>query len=235
VGGQKTSQERRAYGPFTSRQLTIIVCVAIVALVVIIPTAAMAASGLFTSTTAAPAVVATNSSPLANSVGAYGRSNGAGNAARTGVLGYSTGSNGVGVQGNGAKYGVFSNGPLGVAAGKSLNCNGCVGPGAQSPLAKGTMFAVVNLDGTLRRGTPGTHSAQFAGGFTGDYTVTFPRSVTSCAWVASVTSSVDGNNPFHGQVGVTSLSGNAKGLYVQGQDSAGTDAEVPFTVIVSCP
>jgi hypothetical protein len=230
-----TSRERRGYGPFTSRQLTMIVCVAIVSIVVVVPTAALAASGAFTSATTAPAVKGTNTSPTAGAIGVYGKASGTGNAARIGVVGAASGAGGVGVQGNGSHYGVFSNGRLGVAAGKSLSCSGCVGPGALSPLAKGTMFAVVNVNGTLRRGTPGTSSAQFAGGFTGDYVVKFPRSVASCAWVASVTSSVDGNNPFHGQLGVTSLTGNAKGLYVQGQDSTGTDAEMPFTVIVSCP
>ena len=97
------------------------------------------------------------------------------------------------------------------------------------------MFAVVNVDGSLRRGTPGTSSDQFPGGFTGDYRVFFPRSVVECAWVASVSASVDGNNPFDGQIGVTSLSANPNGLYIQGGNSSGVDAEVPFTVIVSCP
>ena len=34
--------------------------------------------------------------------------------------------------------------------------------------------------------------------------------------MASVTASVDGNNPFDGQIGVTALSSNPNGLYVQG-------------------
>jgi hypothetical protein len=99
------------------------------------------------------------------------------------------------------------------------------------------MFAVVNVDGSLRRGTPGTSSSQFPGGFTGDYRVFFPRSVAECAWVASVSASADGNNPFDGQIGVTTLAGagNANGLYVQGGNSTGAAAEIPFTVIVSCP
>jgi hypothetical protein len=97
------------------------------------------------------------------------------------------------------------------------------------------MFAVVNVDGSLRRGTAGTTSAQFAAGLTGDYTVTFPTSVAGCSWVVSVTASVDGNNPFRGQLGVTALSGNANALYIQGSNSAGADAQMPFTVIVSCP
>ena len=109
------------------------------------------------------------------------------------------------------------------------------GDGGGGGTSDSTMSAVVNVDGSLRRGTAGTTSAQFAGGFTGDYTVTFPQSVAGCSWVASVTASVDGNNPFKGQLGVTALSGNANGLYIQGSDSAGANAELPITVIVSCP
>jgi hypothetical protein len=53
--------------------------------------------------------------------------------------------------------------------------------------------------------------------------------------VASVTAGADGNNPAVGQVGVTTLTGNANGLYVQGTNSAGTDTELPFAVIATCP
>jgi hypothetical protein len=47
---------------------------------------------------------------------------------------------------------------------------------------------------------------------------------------------VDGNNPIDGQVGVTTLSGDTSGVFVQGRNSAGTsDQEIPFTLIVNCP
>jgi hypothetical protein len=129
------TQTKRARGPFTGRQLTVIACVAVVALVVMIPTAALAAAGAFSSTTAAPAVTAANTSTATNAVGVFGRAMGAGNVPRTGVVGGGTGTKGVGVQGNGASYGVFSNGPLGVAAGKKLVCGGCVtGPDLQNRL-----------------------------------------------------------------------------------------------------
>lgn len=120
------AETKRGWGPFTGRQLTVIVCFAVVALVVMIPTAALAAAGAFTSTTAAPAVTASNSSTSANAVGVLGRATGAGNAARTGVVGSGTGTAGTGVTGNGAKYGVYSNGSLGVVTGKKLVCAGCV-------------------------------------------------------------------------------------------------------------
>jgi hypothetical protein len=100
-----------------------------------------------------------------------------------------------------------------------------------------TMFAVVNANGSLRRGTAGTTSALFTGGtLPGDYAVSFPRSVAECAWVASVTATEDGLNPDRGQVGVTVLLPSSPNtVYIQGQNSAGAETEVPFTLIVSCP
>ena len=50
--------------------------------------------------------------------------------------GKNTASNGVGVSGKGKHYGVFSNGPLGVANGKKLTCDGCVGTDALATSAK---------------------------------------------------------------------------------------------------
>jgi len=74
------------------------VIVALVVGVLGYPFAAGAASAVFTSASnAAPALKATN-----------------------------TASAGIGVQGTGKQYGVWSNGPLGVAAGKPLLCSGCV-------------------------------------------------------------------------------------------------------------
>src|SRR5258708_21104334 len=96
----------RGMGPFTGRQLTVVI-VALAAMFAI-PTAALAAGGVFTNNSATvPAVQATNSN-----------------------------ATGVGVQGTGNKYGVFSNGPLGVAAGKPLNCAGCIGSGALATNAR---------------------------------------------------------------------------------------------------
>jgi hypothetical protein len=100
-----------------------------------------------------------------------------------------------------------------------------------------TMFAVVNSDGTLRRGSAGVASALQAGGKNGDYTVTFPRNVSGCGFVASPTSAVEGNNPIPGEVAAATLNSNVNGVYVQTFDSAGVEAVVPipFTLIVNCP
>lgn len=99
-------RERRGWGPFTGRQLTVVI-VAIAAMFAI-PTAALAASGAFTSSS--------------NTVSA--------------VTGTNTGGSGVGVKGTGKRFGVYSNGNLGVAAGKSLSCTACAGPAALTTSAK---------------------------------------------------------------------------------------------------
>jgi hypothetical protein len=101
--------------------------------IVLIPTAALAVVGTFSSTTATPAVTGTNSSAAAGSPGVLGTNTGGGLNTRYGVQGTANGTAGVGVSGTGAKYGLFSNGPLGVANGKFLTCvalTGCVGSAA---------------------------------------------------------------------------------------------------------
>ncbi len=97
-----------------------------------------------------------------------------------------------------------------------------------------TMFASVNANGTLRRGSTGVSSALFAGGFGGDYTVTFPRNISSCVFVESTAATVEGNNPVPGYVGATLQSPTS--LYVQVYTIAGdTSVQQPFNVIVTCP
>jgi hypothetical protein len=104
---RRRGERERGFGPFTGRQLTVVI-VAIAAMFAL-PTAALAAAGAFSNNSATtPAVKGTN-----------------------------TNANGVGVQGSGKKYGVFSAGPLGVASGKSLKCTGCVGAGALAANAHG--------------------------------------------------------------------------------------------------
>jgi hypothetical protein len=93
---KQNGERRRGLGPFSGGQLTIII-VAICAMFAL-PTAALAAAGVFTTNSAtAAAVKATNSN-----------------------------ANGIGVSGTGKKFGVYSNGPLGVAGKNPLVCTGCV-------------------------------------------------------------------------------------------------------------
>jgi hypothetical protein len=139
VSSEKIRRSGNGWGPFSSKQLTTIVCVAIVS-AVLIPTAAMAAVGSFSSATATPAVTATNSSASANATAVLANASGTNTKARWGVNASATGTKGIGVQGTGAKYGVYSDGPLGVAAGKSLSCTGCVTPGDLSTSVGGRLL-----------------------------------------------------------------------------------------------
>ncbi len=132
--GQSKTRSGRGLGQFTGRQLTIVI-VAISGAIVLTPVAAMAAVGAFTSSTATPAVAATNSATVAGGKGVSGAATGTGNVARYGVTGSASGTQGIGVQGTGTHYGVYSNGPLGVSAGQSLTCTGCVGRGDLSSTA----------------------------------------------------------------------------------------------------
>ena len=123
----------KGWGPFSGGQLTVII---VAVSLVLIPTAAAAAIGSFTSTTSTAAVTGTNSSSAAAAKGVVGLTTGAGTSIRYGVLGSANGAGGIGVQGGGPRYGVYSNGPLGVASGKPLSCGGCVAPSALSAAAK---------------------------------------------------------------------------------------------------
>ena len=179
VGVSRT--HARGWGPFSGRKLTVIVCVAIIAAVAI-PTAAIAAIGTFSNGTAAPAVMGTNSSAAAGAVGVLGTNTGSGLNTRYGVLGSANGTAGVGVQGTGTKYGVFSNGPLGVASGKFLTCvslTGCVGAGAlvsnavtNPKLANGSVTSTKLASGSV---------GERVGGWFGDASVLAAGSVSLAA------------------------------------------------------
>jgi hypothetical protein len=79
--------------------------------IVLAPAAVLAATGTFSSGTPAAAVSGVNTS---NAPGA------------SAVVGRATGAHGTGVSGAGRAYGVFSNGPLGIAPGQPLTCTGCI-------------------------------------------------------------------------------------------------------------
>jgi hypothetical protein len=164
----------------------------------------MAAVGTFTSSTVTPAVTATNSATVANAKGVQGSASAtSAGVARYGVTGNAGGTLGIGVQGTGTKYGVFSNGPLGVAAGKSLSCTGCVGVGALSnAVGRTRAYAYVDDNGTVEstRSRNISASLQEAGG--GIYCITVSNvnsttiapvvtvsdtAFTSTVWTAMVT------------------------------------------------
>jgi hypothetical protein len=143
----KLSETSRGWGPFTGRQLTTIVCVAIVAIVVMVPTAALAASGVFSSTSA-PAVTATNSSKSSGARAIDATETNTGTSTRYGVHGSALGAGGIGVGGAGAKYGVYSYGDLGIRSGNKLACSACVTKSALSADLK-----PIKIDFTVPFGT----------------------------------------------------------------------------------
>lgn len=170
-GEPGTRREGRGWGPFTGRQLTLIIVAVVV--MVAIPTAALAASGAFTS--------ASNTVP--------------------GVRGTNTGTAGIGVYGTGKKDGVFSNGPLGVAAGKKLVCTGCVTAG---DLASGVGAAGPTgpPGATGPTGPPGPPGPPGGNGMTGS---TGPAGATGSSGPAGISDVYTGNDdPFPSQYFSTS-------------------------------
>ena len=120
--------------------------VALAIAIVLIPTVAFAAVGAFTSTNATPAVKGTNSSTLATAAGVQGLESGVTANLHYGVFGSAAGTGGVGVNGTGTKYGVFSSGALGVANGKLLVCMVCV---TTADLASGSVTAAKLANGSV--------------------------------------------------------------------------------------
>jgi hypothetical protein len=235
MAGTDTIERGRGWGPFTGRQLTTIIVTVIV--MVMLPTAALAASGAFTSSTVAPALTATNSSAAAGSPGVVGSNTGGGVNARFGVKGTANGTAGIGVQGFGARFGVQSvgpfqatgaatfNGSVTIADGKPLSCSGCVGPlalsAATSQLASGqsesgvySVGAGSSTDGymsvgmTFARPVPGVLTAVFV------HTSTAP--VPHCAGPGSADPGFMCIYENNGGGGLTLLGGNAQGSPVIG-------------------
>jgi hypothetical protein len=109
--------------------------------VVAIPTAAFAAIGSFTSSSGSPAVIGVNSSALTGVSGVRGVASHVGANVHYGVSGAAAGGGGIGVRGDGANFGVFSGGNLGIAGGKALKCAGCVTAGDIAPGAAVAVYA----------------------------------------------------------------------------------------------
>ncbi len=97
---------------------------------------------------------------------------------------------------------------------------------AGAPAVK--FFAVVAAGGDLLRGnaTSGEHTV----GGSGEYTVGFAESVSSCAYDATL-GGVDGAAVAPGRVTVTDVGGRVR---VNTYDAAGAPADLPFHLIVAC-
>jgi len=98
--------------------------VAIVEAIVLVPGIVWAATGSFSSTSSTPGV--TGASSYSTGKGVYGHETSTSSSLHYGVSGSASGTGGVGVYGAGAKYGVYSAGPLAVLSGKNLVCTKCV-------------------------------------------------------------------------------------------------------------
>ena len=115
----------------------VVLAIAIVA----IPTAAFAAIGSFSSSSGTPAVTGVNSSALTSVVGVRGVASHVGSNLHYGVYGSASGTGGIGVRGDGANFGLYSGGNVGVANGKTLKCNGCVTAGDIATTAATSAYA----------------------------------------------------------------------------------------------
>jgi hypothetical protein len=93
-------------------------------------------------------------------------------------------------------------------------------------------FAVVNSAGGLDRGSSSAVSA--SNPMTGGYEVTFNRDVSACAYIATI-GAIGTNPPNPGQIAVNSVADDADSVGVKTYDSAGTAANSPFHLSLSCP
>ena len=89
------------------------------------------------------------------------------------------------------------------------------------------LWAVVALNGTLTRGSRVTGATRLG---VGQYEVTFDRSVTGCAYVATT------NNAYSQALTIFTASGHssANGVYVETKNQGGGLTDGPFNLLVAC-
>ena len=103
-------------------------------------------------------------------------------------------------------------------------------PGTPSkPAAAKTLWAVVNADGTLVRGSGVISSKKNLPNDIGEYDVTFKRDVSRCAYVASL---ADELRP--GEISAAPIQGKPNLVYVATSNSSGGVADRPFHLAVFC-
>jgi hypothetical protein len=90
--------------------------------------------------------------------------------------------------------------------------------------------AVISDVGATVRGRGVASSAQTA---TGQYQVIFDRDVRQCTYFATL-GDESASGPGTGQIAVTSAASNVNGVRVVTRDSAGTEANRSFHLLVSC-
>lgn len=103
-----------------------------------------------------------------------------------------------------------------------------LGPaGAQAASAVRHLWAVVNQNGTLARGSRVT-GVTYLG--VGRYEITFDRNVAGCAYIATT------RNAYSQALGVFTAGGHlsANGVYVETKNQGGGLTDGPFNLLVSC-
>ena len=95
----------------------------------------------------------------------------------------------------------------------------------------GTMFAVVNANGTLARGAKAVSATRLG---TGSYEVIFRKDVRKCAYVATIGLSGSAGSSLPGEITVVGRSGNDRGVFVTTHSSAGASADLGFHLAVLC-
>ena len=101
---------------------------------------------------------------------------------------------------------------------------------------KKNLFAVLEGAGTLARGQHVTSVAKLAGANTGTYQVIFDRTVSGCAYNATIGTTTNGGSVGPPPVVATDATraGNANGVFVFLHQANGTTIDEPFHLVVFC-
>ena len=95
----------------------------------------------------------------------------------------------------------------------------------------GTLFAVVDANGTLARGRRAVSATRLG---TGAYEVVFRRDVRRCAYVATIGLSGSAGSSLPGEITVVGRAGNDRGVFVTTHSSGGASADLGFHLTVHC-
>jgi hypothetical protein len=99
-------------------------------------------------------------------------------------------------------------------------------------IVTGPLFAVVESDGTIARGSAGVTSTRIS---SGSYEVTFPKNVTGCAYMVTSALSGSAGLPPHAITGAVGRVNNPRAILVTTRDTSGTLIDRPFHVVVVGP
>lgn len=120
-----------------------------------------------------------------------------------------------------------------LAPGKTPVVNADRVDGLDSSAFARPLFAVVNANGSLARGSGATSSSQPEG--TGTYEVIFNRNISQCAFNATLGLAGDTGSSPPGFVTVVGRFTTPNGVYITTADTAGTATNLGFHLAVTCP